>query len=692
MYFKEKDGKVYISDNNNELFAINSAYIMTYENEKTFLDLDKISENELAFSLEECNAYFTVKLINNDNSTAIKYSCTYNPQNQFSKKGNIHFCEEHACGLEISIKNTNRFFAIYRGSEWWSRVMFGDDLSKLPTFTQNIVFDYNSDYLCFSAFCDKISKSNIVGNEDGSFSLYAYDNCRSNSIELVAGFLALGNDLQTTINGFVIDGLKISNRNLLKKQDKYYPEYLNYLGFCSWDAFNIEVSEEKLLKKAQEFRDKNIPVKWFMIDDMWGDVKNNKLGVNSTRELYSFKADTKRFPNGLEHTSDMLHNLGLNVGLWYPTTGYWNGLDPNGEIANSEEYNDLIFWSQEGMIVHKFDKNSINKYYDRQNNFYKNCGIDFIKVDNQACLRRFSKRVMKIGEAANNLHNAIENSANKYFNGNLINCMGMSLENYWNRNSSVSRITCDYLPDSRERFNLTIQQAVFNGLFYSPIYYGDYDMFWTYDSQKIKNAVSHSISGGPVYISDKLFKTDYETLKPIVFSDGRIIRMENPAKPTKDCLFVNSSKNNKPFKIYNNDGKNGVVAAFNITDDLSRVIGTISPIDADLSADREYLAFDVLENKFSKMSGNEALEIVLNSGDDVKMIDFIPLIDKKAIIGLKGKYVPFACIKNNEILDDGKLLIYNSDILFINGKETKTVPIADNVYEINVAKGDIIEL
>lgn len=35
------------------------------------------------------------------------------------------------------------------------------------------------------------------------------------------------------------------------KEERNMPEMLKYLGWCSWDAFYTEISEEKVLRKGQ---------------------------------------------------------------------------------------------------------------------------------------------------------------------------------------------------------------------------------------------------------------------------------------------------------------------------------------------------------------------------------------------------------------------------------------------------------
>lgn len=79
----------------------------------------------------------------------------------------------------------------------------------------------------------------------------------------------------------------------------------------------------------EEFRRKNIPVSWVLLDDGWSDV-DRKNGT-----LRSFGADPSRFPKGLSHTVRLLKDeFGVKyVGVWQAFQSYWNGVDPNGEVA-----------------------------------------------------------------------------------------------------------------------------------------------------------------------------------------------------------------------------------------------------------------------------------------------------------------------------------------------------------------------
>lgn len=46
------------------------------------------------------------------------------------------------------------------------------------------------------------------------------------------------------------------------------------------------------------------------------------------------------------------------------------------------------------------------------------------------------------------------------------------------------------------------------------------------------------VSGGPVYVSDRPGKHDFELLKRVVLPDGSVLLAQQPGRPTADCLFT----------------------------------------------------------------------------------------------------------------------------------------------------------
>ena len=167
--------------------------------------------------------------------------------------------------------------------------------------------------------------------------------CHSPALVIAAGADPFALPKATLESGF-----SLIDKPYLPKEERQYPEVFEYLGWCSWDAFHMYVSHDKLMAKAEEFRQKGLPVRWMILDDMWADVKGNDSprGMH-TRTLYAFEADPVRFPQGLKGAiADLKNTYGLKIGMWHPTTGYWRGIDPDGDIFR--DYKDCLIKTDTG--------------------------------------------------------------------------------------------------------------------------------------------------------------------------------------------------------------------------------------------------------------------------------------------------------------------------------------------------------
>ena len=694
MTWQFQDGQLALDTGKQCVFENIRAYIVPHPDEKVYLPFLSCDANSAVFYDPAVEARISLCLETAEDSTALRIRGEYVPKDLKALKHHIHLYEEQALGIEIAgIRHLQDLSCYYKPGEYWTRPMHTPDPKDIPPCGQALLMKLPETYGFFTAVCDQQFNACFEGCADGGFRLYVWDNTPANRCDTIAAILGFGQDVYDLPGRVYRAGFLATGREALLRQDKAFPPILEKLGWCTWDALHLDVSHEAMLEKAEEFKAKGVPVHWFMIDDMWGHVKNNYLGANSTRELYSKEADPDRFPKGLAGAvKDLKEKHGLKVGLWHPTTGYWHGIDPWGELAQDPEYKDLLYWCQEGVLVHRFDKESIVRYYDQLHAFYKECGIDLIKVDNQACLRRYSKRVLPIGQAAENLHTAIEAAANKYYDGQLINCMGMPMENFWNRHSAVIRSSCDYAPDNRDRFNLLIRQNPFNSMGQGSVYYPDWDMWWTNDSQCAKNAACHAISGGPVYISDAIGITDPALIRPLILSDGTVLRMEQPGKPCLDSLFSDPLTDGTAFKLWNQQNGCGVVIAYNIDEAGNPVRTTLGPSDALLEGQGDYLAYDPFTGEAKVMSWQQREEISLDGENDFRMLLFLPLQKGKAILGLQENYVSFAAIRNGIALDDGTLLVYGCDSIRINGNVCKLNPGKMGLSTIRVHKNDQISM
>lgn len=348
------------------------------------------------------------------------------------------------------------------------------------------------------------------------------------------------------------------------KKDKEYPEFLKGLGWCTWNAFYHDVSAEGIRSKLQEFQQKGVPVKWIIIDDGWAMVRDFKL--------LSLYEDRSKFPEGLKAFIREIKSVyGIEyVGVWHAFTGYWFGIAEDGDLYRENQK--LFIKNQAGLILPSDEEEEAYCFYNKWHSWLREQGVDFLKVDAQGNAFEFYKHLPDACEKVQALHRALERSVRENFGGNMINCMGLgSLDMYYRESSVVVRNSDDFFPDKEYGFTDHILQNAYNAVFHDPLYYCDFDMWWTQHSSAEQSSALRAISGGPIYISDKVGETDPKYLLPLLDEEGYIKRCDHAARPTKDCLF--SDPRGKVLKVFNTYAGEYREAAFDLARDGQYIEG-----------------------------------------------------------------------------------------------------------------------
>lgn len=668
-----------------------SFWICPQSGERTVIPLINCTENCAEFSDEAKTVTAALRISKENNVAGLHLEVSYYPV-LGNTRGQNHLDIEHAAGIDIEKLHFEKAMVNYMRCNFWCGTKICSSLSEIPQRTQAMLIKLHSgEYMYLLTACGDDFKSNIEGNESGC-SLFVYSHYPQNRCSTCALIFAFGNDpyiLPTLATEY---GLRVMNKPGRPRRERRFPEIFEYLGWCSWDAFQMDVSHEGLAAKAQEFKDKGIPVRWMLIDDMWAECPNNNLATMHSRELRQFEGDPQRFPGGMRAAiSELKEKFGMKVGVWHPTTGYWNGIDPDGAIA--EKHRDLLAVALNGKLIPAPSFEKSFKYYYLFHSFLRECGADFVKVDNQSFINEHYSRLIPIGQAARNLHQAIEASAGVNFDGTIINCMGMAIENFWNRpQSSVIRISGDFLPENRKWFIQHLIQCSYNAFVYGSLYTGDWDMWWSDDGQATKNAVLRAMSGGPVYMSDKLGRSVGEKILPIVYKDGRIIRLKQPAIPSADCLLEDPEQSGKIYKIFNRAGKAGLLAAFNLDEKESAVYGTVSASDVYGLGKGRYVLFDYFAKAATILEEGEEYPLTLKDYDDFRLFFLLPLDGDIVPVGLLDKYISPATF---EVMAPGKWLVHeggtfcifsaaNPPAVLLNGKPLKSEAIGEMLFAIEL--------
>ena len=432
--------------------------------------------------------------------------------------------------------------------------------------------------------------------------------------------------------------------NIPSKEERGYPEMFKYFGWCSWNAFYHDVTHGGLISKLEEFKEKEIPMKWILIDDGWSCYEGDKLT--------SLKEDYEKFPQGLDgFVKEAKEKYGTEfIGVWHAFLGYWLGIKEGSEVHIEQSKNIKKFNS--GIVLPDCsDSGKVFEFFNTWHRFLKEKGIDFLKVDVQGSLKNYVSGDMSPVLAAKNMAEGLDASVCLNFDGKLINCMGVTQENIFSRpKTSLTRNSDDFFPTIEGSFANHLKQNAFVSLFHDKLYHLDWDMWWTNQGiDSVKSGVLRAISGGPVYISDKVGDTDPDMILPIIEDDGLILMCDNAAVPSADTTFDDPEKSGKLIKLVNTVGENGVMALFNISESKKDASATVKVSDIyGINPDADYVVYSYFEKKYYYITRGEELEFNLGF-DEVEILNFYPVKNDFILLGDTSKYISSASKNKTKI-------------------------------------------
>lgn len=508
--------------------------------------------------------------------------------------------ESSAVFDSFDFEGSEKILYSYKQSPWWTLNGFCEKLSQLSGDCCSVLVKRGELNCHIFALTGEDFKCII--RSDG---LHLNTGCEGRR-GLSGAFLTVASSTEAlgAINANFENAREARAINVPLREDRAYPDVFNYLGFCSWNAFYHDVTSEGLCEKAAEFREKRIPVKWMIIDDGWLDKDG--------RYLCGFEADKAKFPDGLKACVRRLREeYGVKyVGVWHALNGYWNGVKKDSPLHRLCA--DVLYETDDGWLIPSpVDEEKAFVFYDRWHTFLRECGVDFLKVDNQSSSINFLKGGVCPVSGARVLHRALERSVDKNFGGRLINCMGMDIDNVLSRpGSGLSRNSDDFFPDRDKNFISHINQNAYNALWHSRIYHCDFDMWWSVHESATQSGVLRAISGGPIYVSDKLGLSDAEKLLPTSDANGDIGKLDDYARPTSDCIYTDCVKERKLLKLFNRKGGAYAAAVYNLCgEEISDTLcfDTVSGLRSDI----EYIAYEYFTGKYYRVNFSSELPLTL---------------------------------------------------------------------------------
>jgi raffinose synthase len=486
-----------------------------------------------------------------------------------------------------------------------------------------------------------------LGSERGSFGSKAVsdlENYQANEIPALA--IGFGKDIYTLTEQLYNDALTYLHKEEDLRKNKIFPDVFNYIGWCSWNASDKGNSlNDKLIETtAQSFHKARFSLGWMIIDDGWSDISQNPV------RLRSFSPNKDRFPKGFAPVvKTVKEKYGImHVGVWHALNAYWFGIDKDSPLG--KQYGSSLFSWKDRFIPEAPVCYMVSPYSDSLRLFYqqwytqlKAQGIDMVKVDNQSAAEKMFRGNFPIYEAATAMHKALNVAVNESFNGNIINCMDMTNDAFYNfGTTAVARAVEDYFPyQNKETYNLQkgnaaahVVQGLYNSLYFQQMVWPDLDMFESNHPYATFHATARALSSGPVYVTDKPGKQNYNVLRPLVFADGKIIRTNEPPRITDDCFFRLQEKT--PLKAYSFINGAVVMGVWNASD-FDFMDGGFRVSDFKNLLGDKFIAYEYFSKNYSVCSINESQSIKLHRMQ-CQYYNIVPVQNDVAAIGLVNKY------------------------------------------------------
>ncbi|MGA7120094.1 MAG: Sip1-related alpha-galactosidase, partial [Polyangiaceae bacterium] len=364
----------------------------------------------------------------------------------------------HVFGLG-RVADLKQFTVCHRYEPFWMKPTAGVRLSQVPQETQFFLGELRGGrWLLLVPLVGELFRFSMRGRKDDSLELLGET---GDSFAPGAGGLALyvaeGSDPFAMVRAGASSVAERLQWGRLRR-DKEIPDFVDYFGWCTWDAFYQDVSAGRVREGLAAFASGGVRPRVLIVDDGWQDTATMPTGE---RRLVSFSANEK-FEGDLRPTVQMAkREFGVDVVLvWHALIGYWGGVDGSalrgyrvvdqtrqfgeGVLSHVPAFNQVWWGSVVGLVASQ----DIARFYDDYHGMLAAQGVDGVKVDNQAVLEGVVQGQGGRIPVTRAYRRSLEDSVRKHFGGRLVNCMSNAQESwYGSSESSVLRSSIDFFPN-----------------------------------------------------------------------------------------------------------------------------------------------------------------------------------------------------------------------------------------------------
>jgi raffinose synthase len=248
------------------------------------------------------------------------------------------------------------------------------------------------------------------------------------------------------------------------RAEKKLPGIVDYFGWCTWDAFYQDVTQEGVEAGLRSLVAGGAPPKFVIIDDGWqsvgtdqphpddpaGEAKQPRLPrLTGIRENSKFQGHDDPAAGIRTVVRAAKEEYGLKyVFVWHAITGYWGGVRPGA--AGTEQYLSSMQFPKISPGVAENDPGmktdwitaqgvglmhprAVYRFYDDQHAYLAAAGVDGVKVDEQCILETLGAGHGGRAQLTRQYHQALDASVAKNFPENgIIACMSHNTDAlYW---------------------------------------------------------------------------------------------------------------------------------------------------------------------------------------------------------------------------------------------------------------------
>lgn len=388
-------------------------------------------------------------------------------------------------------------------------------------------------------------------------------------------------------------------QTFLHREKKKMPSFLDWFGWCTWDAFYTDVTAEGVEEGLKSLAEGGTPPRFLIIDDGWQQIGNEvakdsncvvQEGAQFANRLTGIKENAKFQKNG---TNDQVPGLKLVVDdskqnhnvkfvyVWHALAGYWGGVKP--AAAGMEHYDTALAYpvqspgvmgNQPDVVMDSLSVQGLGlvhpkkvfNFYNELHAYLASCGIDGVKVDAQNIIETLGAGHGGRVALTRSYHQALEASISRNFldNGCIASMSHNTDSMYSSKQTPVVRASDDFYPRDPASHTIHISSVAYNTLFLGEFMQPDWDMFHSLHPVAEYHGAARAIGGCPIYVSDKPGHHNFELLKKLVLPDGSVLRAKLPGRPTRDSLFADPARDGVSLlKIWNMNKCTGVVGVFN---------------------------------------------------------------------------------------------------------------------------------